>query len=65
MITIIYQFNHNVMWHCKIIFFSFPEQLQIWINVFLVGDHRYVYICSYYVIIMFNIILSEFSDMYE
>ena len=43
MITIIYQFKHNVTWHCRINqFFSFPEQLQIWIYVFLVGDHRYV-----------------------
>ena len=42
MITIIYQFKHNVKWHCRINqFFSFPEQLQIWIYVFLVGDHRY------------------------
>ena len=42
MITIIYQFKHNVTWHCRINqFFSFPEQLQIWIYVFLVGDHRY------------------------
>ena len=32
MITIIYQFKYNVMWHCRInYFFSFPEQLQIWI----------------------------------
>ena len=44
MITIIYQFKHNVTWHCRINqFFSFPEQLQIWIYVFLVGDHRYEY----------------------
>ena len=44
MITIIYQFKHNVTWHCRINqFFSFPEQLQIWIYVFLVGDHRYIY----------------------
>ena len=43
MITIIYQFKHNVTWHCRINhFFSFSEQLQIWIYVFLVGDHRYV-----------------------
>ena len=43
MITIIYQFKHNVTRHCRINqFFSFPEQLQIWIYVFLVGDHRYV-----------------------
>ena len=42
MITIIYQFKYNVTWHCRINqFFSFPEQLQIWIYVFLVGDHRY------------------------
>ena len=42
MITIIYQFKHNVTWHCRINqFFSFPEQLQSWIYVFLVGDHRY------------------------
>ena len=42
MITIIYQFKHNVTWHCRINqFFAFPEQLQIWIYVFLVGDHRY------------------------
>ena len=48
MITIIYQFKHNVMWHCRINqFFSFPEQLQIWIYVFLVGDHRYIYIYIY------------------
>ena len=41
MITIIYQFKHNVTWHCRINqFFSFPEQLQSWIYVFLVGDHR-------------------------
>ena len=45
MITIIYQFKHNVTWHCRINqFFSFPEQLQIWIYVFLVGDHRYVHL---------------------
>ena len=45
MIIIIYQFKHNVTWHCRINqFFSFPEQLQIWIYVFLVGDHRYIYI---------------------
>ena len=43
MITIIYQFKHNVTWHCRINqFYLFPEQLQIWIYVFLVGDHRYV-----------------------
>ena len=43
MITIIYQFKHNITWHCRINqFFSFPEQLQIWIYVFLVGDHRYI-----------------------
>ena len=43
MISIIYQFKHNVTWHCRINqFFSFPEQLQIWIYVFLVGDHRYI-----------------------
>ena len=49
MITIIYQFKHNVTWHCRINkFFSFPEQLQIWIYVFLVGDHRYaLYTCFY------------------
>ena len=48
MITIIYQFKHNVTWHCRVNqFFSFPEQLQIWIYVFLVGDHRYV--CLQYV----------------
>ena len=46
MITIIYQFKHNVTWHCRINqFFSFPEQLQIWIYVFLVGDHRCMYLC--------------------
>ena len=43
MITIIYQFKHNITCHCRINhFFSFPEQLQIWIYVFLVGDHRYL-----------------------
>ena len=29
MITVTYQFKHNVMWHCQIIFFLFPEQLHI------------------------------------
>ena len=33
------------MGHCKSNeLHSFPEQLQIWIYVFLVGAHRYIYI---------------------
>ena len=58
MITIIDQFKHNVTWHCRINqFFSFPEQLQIWIYVFLVGDHRY----EYYGLMLVFIILTTYK----
>ena len=72
MITIIYQFKHNVTWHCRINqFFSFPEQLQIWIYVFLVGDHRYViyihyprWLCLMYITLMHPNITLHFMLMY-
>ena len=63
MISINYQFKHNVMWYFKKkFFFSFPEQLQPWIYVFLVGDNRYTSTCILLYCIVLYCIMRPYTD---